>query len=297
MKLLVTGAAGQLGWELQRLLSAPELASTCETKCVTRKELDISDSEAVNALFDEFQPDAVINAAAYTAVDKAEEDITQALAVNALGAQNLASACKAHGAYFLHVSTDFVFDGASSVPYTVDAVRQPLGVYGKSKAEGEVGIAATLESQWAIVRTAWVYSSQGNNFVKTMLRLMGEKESLGIVADQVGTPTWAKGLAECCITMVMEKASGVYHWTDAGVASWYDFAVAIQELACEKGLLKKSIPIKPILSSEYPLPAKRPSFSVLDKSATYAVAPALKVIHWRQQLSAMLDEFAAAQSS
>ncbi len=284
MKVLITGA-GQLAWELQR--SCPPGITL---HALDRQALDISDADAVAAVMQRIQPDAVINAAAYTAVDKAENECDHAMAVNALGPQYLAEQCQALGAYFLHVSTDFVFNGEASRPYTTDAPIQPLGVYGESKAAGEQAIAQAMTHNWAVVRTAWVYSSHGNNFVRTMLRLMKEKPALGVVGDQVGTPTWAKGLAERCWAAVQQRIEGTYHWTDAGVASWYDFAVAIQRAGLELGLLDAEIPIDSIPSDAYPTPAKRPAYSVLDKSRMIE-ALGVKPTHWQTQLQLMMKEW------
>ena len=284
MKVLITGA-GQLAWELQR--SCP---TGITLHALDRQALDISDADAVAAVMQRIQPDAVINAAAYTAVDKAENERDHAMAVNALGPQYLAEQCQALGAYFLHVSTDFVFNGEASRPYTTDAPIQPLGVYGESKAAGEQAIAQAMTHHWAVVRTAWVYSSHGNNFVRTMLRLMKEKPALGVVGDQVGTPTWAKGLAERCWAAVQQRIEGTYHWTDAGVASWYDFAVAIQRAGLELGLLDAEIPIDSIPSDAYPTPAKRPAYSVLDKSRMIE-ALGVKPTHWQAQLQLMMKEW------
>lgn len=283
MKVLITGKGGQLAWELEN--SAP-LSITAVS--MGRTELDISDEQAVYQAMLKERPDVVINAAAYTAVDKAESDIERAYAVNETGAKNLANTCKAQGCRLLHVSTDFVFDGSKTTPYQSDDEVNPLGVYGASKLAGDNAIQEILPSS-VIVRTAWVYSEHGNNFVKTMLRFMNEKPQLGIVYDQVGTPTWAAGLASWLWAIVGKpKVSGVYHWTDAGVASWYDFAMAIQELGIEKGLLSHAIPIKPIPCSAYPTPAKRPAFSVIDKTTAEAAA-GIQTIHWRTQLAKMMD--------
>lgn len=284
MKVLVTGKGGQLAWELEQTVpTGYELIS------LGIKELDITQSAQVNDIFTQHQPDIVINAAAYTAVDKAESDQALAYAVNETGAKNLALACQANNCRLLHVSTDFVFDGTHAMPYQTDHQTNPVNVYGASKLAGDNAIAELLPSA-VIVRTAWVYSSHGNNFVKSMLRLMSDKPQLGIVYDQVGTPTWAKGLAQWLWAMTSKpNESGMFHWTDAGVASWYDFAVAIQELAIEKGMLEKAIPVAPIPASQYPTPAKRPSFSVIDKSSAEQ-ASGLQTVHWRKQLSNMLDE-------
>ncbi|MET6759733.1 dTDP-4-dehydrorhamnose reductase [Pseudoalteromonas sp. NCIMB_1079] len=294
MKVLVTGKNGQLGSELQK--TCP---SNVELVCFGSKELDISNAEQVNELLITHSPDIVINAAAYTAVDKAETDINQAYAVNKQGAANLANVCKHINAKLIHISTDFVFDGTSTMPYTASDATNPLGVYGASKLAGEQAINEILGSQATIVRTAWVYSVFGNNFVKTMLRLMAEKEQLGIVGDQVGTPTWAAGLASMLWALVAkasseqvlnaENTATILNWTDAGVASWYDFAVAIQELAIEQGLLTKSILISTIPAASYPTPAKRPAFSVLNKAQTEEIS-GVKTVHWRTQLKEMLTE-------
>jgi dTDP-4-dehydrorhamnose reductase len=297
MKVLVTGKNGQLGSELQK--TCP---SNIELICFGSKELDISNAEQVNELITAHAPDIVINAAAYTAVDKAETDTERAYAVNEQGAANLASACKNTNAKLIHISTDFVFDGTKTMPYEAGDATNPLGVYGASKLAGEQAISNVLGADATIVRTAWVYSVFGNNFVKSMLNLMQQKDQLGIVVDQVGTPTWAASLAEMLWSLTAKNSTQnddvlsennnkaiIYHWTDAGVASWYDFAVAIQELALDKGMLTKAIPISPIPAVNYPTPAKRPAFSVIDKTEA-EIASGVKTIHWRKQLSSMLDE-------
>lgn len=283
MKVLVTGKGGQLAWELEHSVPA-----NVEIVLLGRAELDIADAAAVTQAIRQHQPNVVINAAAYTAVDKAESDAANAYAVNELGAKNLAEACQTEQCRLLHVSTDFVFDGSKTTPYQTDDAVNPLGVYGASKLAGDKAIMAILPAA-VIVRTAWVYSAHGNNFVKTMLRLMAEKPQLGIVYDQVGTPTWAAGLASWLWAVVNKPdVQGLYHWTDAGVASWYDFAVAIQELGIEKGLLNQAIPLRPIPASAYPTPAKRPAFSVIDKTSAEQAADC-QTIHWRTQLSKMMD--------
>jgi len=285
MKVLITGKGGQLAWELEQL--APE---KFEVISVGIDELDITNERLVADFIAEMKPDLVINAAAYTAVDKAEEESKTAYAVNELGIKYLAQACKKIGARILHISTDFIFDGESARPYQTDAKPNPLNVYGASKLAGDIALNEILPEASVIVRTAWVYSVHGNNFVKSMLRLMQEKPQLGIIYDQVGTPTWAKGLAQW-LWLIADKpeVTGTYHWTDAGVASWYDFAVAIQELGLEKGLLNKAVPVLPILATAYPTPAKRPVFSVIDKSSAEEVS-GLNTIHWRKQLSSMMDQ-------
>ncbi|MDP5254351.1 MULTISPECIES: dTDP-4-dehydrorhamnose reductase [unclassified Vibrio] len=295
LKILVTGLGGQLAYELGQ--TQPD---NVEMVALGIDDLDITSQENVQAVFNQLQPDWVINAAAYTAVDKAESDTDTAYAVNETGSELLAKACDEFGARLIHVSTDFVFDGTKTTPYQTDDVPNPINVYGASKLAGDLKVAEILQGRASIIRTAWVYSAHGNNFVKTMLRLMSEKEQLGIVYDQVGTPTWAKGLAEMIWSLLAkQQAQGVttdetltLHWTDAGVASWYDFAVAIQELGLEKGLLDKAIPVGPIPASNYPTPATRPSFSVIDKS-TAEQASGVQTVHWRKQLSQMMDELKA----
>lgn len=294
MKVLITGKNGQLGSELQKTCPA-----NIELVCFGSNELNISNAEQVNELLITHSPDIVINAAAYTAVDKAESDSKQAYAVNQQGAANLANTCKHINAKLIHISTDFVFDGTNTMPYVATDATNPLGVYGASKLAGEQAVSDILGAQATIVRTAWVYSAFGNNFVKTMLRLMAEKEQLSIVGDQVGTPTWAAGLANMLWALVAKASSEqalnekntttILNWTDAGVASWYDFAVAIQELALEQGLLTKAIPISAIPAASYPTPAKRPAFSVLNKVEAEAQS-GVNTVHWRAQLKAMLTE-------
>ena len=322
MRILITGANGQLGYELEQ--TAPK---GIELITVDVDTLDITSAEAVTTFFSTYQPNAVINAAAYTAVDRAETEQAAAYAVNASGAQLLAQACAAVNIPMVQVSTDFIFDGTQSTPYQVNDTANPLSVYGASKLQGEQAVAEILGNKACIIRTAWVYSAHGNNFVKTMLRLMAEKEQLSVVADQIGTPTWARTLATGCWKALkrlsdeaLQRSSGetlqrlsdegtnveslndstlkrldtatpqlcnIYHLTDAGIASWYDFAAAIQEEALALGMLNKAIPVLPIPTTAYPTPAKRPAFSVLDKTETYA---ALNITpqHWRDSLRLML---------
>lgn len=284
MKILLTGAAGQLGWELQR--SVPPGITLV---AMDAAGLDITDTAAVAATVAAEQPQVIINAAAYTAVDRAESEPERARLVNAQGAANLAEAAGANNAFVVQLSTDFVFDGNSSRPYGPADLPKPLGVYGASKLAGEQAVRERLGARCAVVRTAWLYSSHRHNFVKTMLRLLTEREEVRVVADQVGTPTWAHGLAGAVWQIAGRTMPGIHHWTDAGVASWYDFAVAIQEEALGLGLLERAIPIVPITTADYPTPARRPSYSVLDKSATWMLlgGPAP---HWRVQLRRMLKE-------
>lgn len=283
MHIVVTGKNGQLAHELAQSIPAGIRATF-----LSSQELDIADREAVLAKVSELKPDAVINAAAYTAVDKAENDRERAFAVNADGPKHLAEACRALNIHLVHVSTDFVFDGSANIPYAPNAKTNPVSAYGHSKLGGEQAISQILPSA-TIIRTAWVYSSHGNNFVKTMLRLMSEKPQLGVVSDQIGAPTWAAGLAKLCWLTAQRKTAGLFHWSDAGVASWYDFAVAIQSLALEKGLLDKKIAINAIRTADYPTPARRPAYSVLS-SRDLSEALDVKQMYWREQLDKMLDE-------
>lgn len=283
--MLVVGAGGQLGRELQRTVPAGVVAVFR-----TRAELDIADPDAVARCLADVAPQQLINAAAYTAVDKAESEPEAAHRGNAEGPATLARACRAAGVRFIHVSTDFVFDGESSRPYAPDAATAPLGEYGRSKLAGELAVKEA-DPGALLLRTGWVYSSFGGNFVKTMLRLMGEREELSVVVDQVGTPTWAHGLAQAAWAAVARpELAGVYHWSDAGVCSWYDFATAICEEGLALGLLNRPVTIRPITSAEYPTPAQRPAYSVLDKTSSWRDF-ALEGIHWRRQLRTMLKDY------
>ncbi|MCB1843142.1 MAG: dTDP-4-dehydrorhamnose reductase, partial [Halioglobus sp.] len=260
-----------------------------ECVAATRAELDIADCAAVSAQLADLAPTQVINAAAYTAVDKAETEHAAARRGNTEGPEILARACADRDIRLLHVSTDFVFDGSASVPYAPTAEPGPLGEYGRSKLAGEQAVMAALPGA-LIMRTGWVYSVDGSNFVKTMLRLMSERDTLSVVVDQVGTPTWAHGLASALWAATGRRTlQGVYHWSDAGVCSWYDFAVAIFEEGRAVGLLRKPVSVLPIPSAAYPTAARRPAYSVLDKSASWRDL-ALPAVHWRQQLRAMLAD-------
>ncbi|PID45829.1 MAG: dTDP-4-dehydrorhamnose reductase [Proteobacteria bacterium] len=283
-RVLITGAGGQLGYELQR--TAP---ANVNVIAAHRADLDISDASAVNAFVDQHRPNAIINAAAYTAVDKAEDEREQATAINETGAKNLAWAARDKGIKLLQVSTDFVFSGEAHSPMTVDTVCQPQGFYGESKLQGELAIREILGDQACIMRTAWLYSAHGNNFVKTMLRLMRERDQLGVIADQIGTPTWAHGLALALWQALKVNALGTYHWTDAGVASWYDFAQAIMEEGVALSLLEQPIDLQPLTTADYPTPASRPAYSVLDKTTTWQ-ALNLSGEHWRVALRKMMTE-------
>ncbi|MEJ2743749.1 MAG: dTDP-4-dehydrorhamnose reductase, partial [Gammaproteobacteria bacterium] len=238
-------------------------------------------------------PNAILNATAYTAVDQAESDRVGAFAVNQQGVHNLADACARLSVRLIHVSTDYVFDGGTGRHVSEDDSTAPLGVYGESKLAGERVLSATPNLEWVVVRTAWLYSNQGRNFLNTMLELMSCRDSLNVVCDQVGSPTSALSLAVVLWRIVLAKAlRGVFHWTDAGVASWYDFAIAIQEEALSLGILNSRIPIAPILSDQYPTPARRPACVLLDKTKLVAGLN-VQPVHWRKRLQETLIQRAA----
>ncbi len=286
---MIPGAGGQLGWEL--LATAPAGWSTLGYSSV---ELDVARPEQIAEVLERERPALVINAAAFTGVDAAEREQERAEAVNTRGAAHLAQGARRVGARLIQVSTDFVFDGSQGHPYLPSDEAHPLGVYGRTKLAGEREVARVLGGAALIIRTAWLYSGRGRNFVLAMLRLMGERDSVAVVSDQVGTPTWARGLAEAIWAAADHpELRGIHHWTDSGVASWYDFAVAIQEEALVLGLLSRLVPIRPLRTEDYPTDARRPPYSVLDKTAT-VTALGRGAAHWRQNLRMMLRELAGA---
>jgi dTDP-4-dehydrorhamnose reductase len=281
MKVVIIGKSGQLANEL-----VAERPEGVEYLSLGRNDVDITSYSELSARVQQFKPNVIINASAYTAVDKAESDTDAAYAINETAVKIMANVAKENNCRFLHVSTDFVFDGESNLAYGVSDGTNPISVYGASKLAGELAITKTYPENSAIVRTSWVYSTFGNNFVKTMLRLMKEKERLGVVGDQIGCPTNAKGLAQFLWLLASHNdLKQVYHWSDAGVASWYDFAVAIQELSLKHGLLDKKIPISAIASPAYPTPAKRPKFSLLNLTESALIS---EPVYWREQLEACL---------
>lgn len=281
-KILVTGANGQLGSEIKELAASyPQF----DFNFTDYQELSIIDEEAINNFFDTYQPDYCINCAAYTAVDKAEDpaerELVDNLNANAVG--YLAKACEEHGTKFIHISTDYVFDGNGKEPYKPDDATAPVSVYGITKLEGE---KQALENTDAIIiRTAWVYSSFGKNFVKTMMNLMNTKPALNVVADQYGTPTYAADLASAILQIIASGKweAGIYHYTNEGVINWHEFATAIKEnmgAACE---------VNPIPTSGYPTPAKRPAYSVLDKSKIKEVY-GIAIPDWRESLKVCMEK-------
>ncbi len=278
MKVLIVGGGGQVGRAL-----AAHATSGATIVSLDRGCLDITDPVRVEAAVRGMTPDLVFNAAAYTSVDKAEGDEAAAHAVNALAVGLLSRAAREAGARFVHISTDFVFDGLASMPYLPDAPPNPLSAYGRTKRAGEVAAGEDA----LVVRTGWVYAPLGVNFVSTMLRLMRDRSEVRVVADQVGTPTDAAGLAAALWVLAGRGLNGIYHYTDSGVASWYDFAVAIQEEALAAGLLTKPALVIPIRTDEFPTAARRPSYSVLDKRFTFAALGEASP-HWRTKLRSTL---------
>src|ERR687885_1837354 len=274
-RILLTGVNGQLGQELQQTL-----VSLGEVIGVGRETMDLAQSASIRQVIGEVKPDLIVNAAAYTAVDKAETEIELAKSINAIAPSLMAEEAQQMGADLIHVSTDYVFDGRKNTPYTEQDATNPLSIYGQSKLAGEEGIRLHSDRH-IILRTAWVYGTHGkSNFVKTMLRLFAEREEVRVVADQVGTPTWAGDIAEAIATLLSQPSqdpaqpnlpTGTYHYTNSGVASWYDFAVAIFEEAKPLGFPLKVQKIVPIATADYPTPAKRPAYSVLSGKKITAV--------------------------
>lgn len=280
MKALITGANGQLGRAL-----AASVPAGWDCAALGRDACDLASEASIRAAVAGHRPDVVLNAAAYTAVDRAESEEPLATAINGTALDTLREELAGYGGRLVHVSTDFVFDGKSSTAYRPADPRQPLSAYGRSKAAGE--IAAGPDA--LIVRTSWVYAAGGANFVRTMLRLMRERKEVRVVADQIGAPTWARGLAETLWALALKGHSGILHHRDAGVASWYDFAVAVQEEALALGLLDRQVPVIPISTAAYPTPAHRPAFSLLDDAATRDLLGD-RPPHWRVNLRRMLIE-------
>ncbi|MFH2060542.1 MAG: dTDP-4-dehydrorhamnose reductase [Pseudomonadota bacterium] len=284
MNVLLLGSNGQLGWELQRTCPKNITLTFCDYP-----KIDFGSTDSITQCINSTQPDCIINAAAYTAVDKAEQNQELAYRINHQAVIEIAEHCRQNKISLIHISTDFIFNGQNFKPYKPDDIPDPKSVYAKSKLKGEQAVGQILGDTALIIRTAWLYSSHGNNFVKTMLTLMNDRQSLNVIDEQIGTPTWANGLAIAIWNSLANNLQGTFHWTDAGVASWYDFAMAIQEEGIQSGLLNHSIPIYPVPSSAYPTPAKRPMYSVLDKSSFWQALNHTPV-HWRVQLRSMLKE-------
>ncbi|QPN65871.1 dTDP-4-dehydrorhamnose reductase [Synechococcus sp. CBW1006] len=290
MKILLTGSDGQLGHAVRHQVPAGvELIAT------SRRELDLADADACRAAVLNHRPDWVLNAGAYTAVDKAESEPELTLAVNGGAPRAFAEALLETGGRLLQLSTDFVFNGQQGTPYRPEQSRDPLGVYGATKAKGEEAVEQLLavRGQGVILRTSWVMGPVGKNFALTMLRLHREREQIDVVADQVGCPTSTASLAAACwrVIAAMDTPAGppaVLHWSDAGAASWYDVAMAVGELGLELGLLERMAAVNPITTADYPTPAERPSYSLLDCTVSRKALD-LSPTHWRQTLRQLLE--------
>ena len=282
LKILVTGGNGQLANCIKEVSS--QHLDTLTFIYKSSKELDITDKVAVFKEFEGGGYHFCINTAAYTNVDGAEKDQGKADLVNRVGPKNIAVACEKNDVVLVHISTDFVFDGGQSIPYKEQAVTNPLGVYGSSKLKGEQAVVSNCE-KYFVIRTSWLYSEYGSNFMKSMLKYGRERESLSVVYDQIGTPTYAKDLAEVILLFVLNKIDdyGIYHYSNEGVASWYDFAKAIFDIN------DVVVQLLPIRTEAYPLPAKRPCFSVLDKSKIKNVLQ-IEIAYWRDSLKRACDD-------
>ena len=278
--ILITGAGGQLGMELWKL---SDKFPSCKFLFATKENLPIDNFKLVKNYFEQQQIDHCINCAAYTAVDKAESEKEKAFLLNAEAAGNLAAVCNDHRTQFIHISTDYVFDGTSTTPYKEEDKISPVNMYGASKLKGEE-LVFNNNSSAIIIRTAWVYSSFGNNFVKTMLRLLKEKESINVVNDQYGSPTYAADLAEVIMKIIDSESdqTGIFNYCNKGVISWYDFATEIKKFN------KSKCKIRPIPASQYPTPAKRPQYSVLDTSKIRQ-ALGIKIPKWKDSLHKCLS--------
>ena len=278
--ILITGANGQLGRELQIQSRA---FSSFDYIALSKDELAIQDTALVRDAFGKYQPKYLINCAAYTAVDKAETDKEMAYRVNAGAVAVLAEICKDHNTGFIHLSTDYVFDGRAGTPYKEESATNPQSVYGASKLGGEQQ-ALRLNPDSLIIRTSWVYSESGKNFVKTMLHLMSEKKEISVVNDQAGSPTYAADLAEAILQIIASGKwqPGIYHYSNSGVISWFDFAVAIKEITGSSSI------IHPIPASQYPTPATRPAYSVLDTTKISQVF-GIKIKDWKMSLAVCLS--------
>lgn len=294
--LLLTGANGQLGRTFCQHWQNEELAEKFILKALDRSDLNLVDTDAITVCLNELSPDLILNAAAYTAVDLAEAEREQAFKINEKAVETMGQWSAESGSKILHISTDFVFDGTANSPYTPDEETSPLGSYGASKLAGEQKLRETLPDRYAIVRTSWLYSEYGNNFVKTMLRLMSEKEELSVVSDQIGSPTSTHSLVKFIFGWIEgECPTGIFHWNDGGTISWFDFACAIQHLAIKKGLLESEISIRSIKTEEYPTPARRPAYSVMDRSRAVpflSTAPQT----WQAELEHVMDALASQRN-
>lgn len=297
INILITGANGQLGRELQDCLSlSPEIAPLifADFFATDQQELDICDNAAIDSFISQNQVDVIVNCAAFTAVDKAEEAPAQSDKVNRVATGNLARAAKERGALLIHLSTDYVFDGKGPTPYTEEDIPNPTGVYGKTKYAGEREILDS-GAKYIIIRTSWLYSIYGNNFVKTILDLSTSRDKLNVVFDQIGTPTYAPDLAKVIVSFISlyiqnyrdeetVDLTGVYHFSNEGVCSWYDFAVEIVKLSCSNCI------VTPVTSDLFPTKAQRPPYSVMNKAKITSTL-SLKIPHWRESLNVFYRQY------
>ena len=287
IKIMLTGKDGQLGKAL-----IEKIPADFKVIALGRQELDLSNKEACHNAVLEHRPDWVLNAGAYTAVDRAESEPELAFAVNAIAPEAFAQSLGEIGGRLLQISTDFVFNGTQAYPYKPDQTVDPISVYGATKAEGERLVKTALPStNYCILRTSWVYGPVGKNFCLTMLRLhsikSAQNETLNVVADQIGCPTSTLSLANACWAAINHGTSGIHHFCDAGAASWYDFAIAIGDAGMAAGIIDQTAKVMPITSSEYPTPAKRPRYSLLDCTTTRNELK-LEINHWQKELSKVL---------
>ena len=289
--IVVTGATGQLGKELSELIS---LYPRYNFVFLTKEEFPVHEFEIVRNFFKSTQPQYCINCAAYTAVDKAESEKKMAFLVNGEAVGILAAACRQNNTKFIHISTDYVFDGTATIPYKEDSPTNPQSIYGASKLEGEKQ-AMQLNPDSIIIRTSWVYSEFGKNFVKTMIKLMSEKDEINVVNDQVGSPTYAYDLAECILHIITSNLkpqtsnpAGIYHFSNNGIITWYDFAIAIKELS------GSSCKINPITTEHFPTPATRPAYSVLDKTKIQQTF-GIKLKDWKESLAICMEKIKKRQ--
>ena len=283
MKILLTGPTGQVGWEL-----APRLGALGEVVALDRPALDLADGDAIRARVRDLRPDVIVNAAAYTAVDRAESEPDRANAINATAPGVLAEEAKSLGALLVHYSTDYVFDGTKAVPYTEDDAPNPLSVYGRTKLDGERAIQAS-GCRHLILRTGWVYASRGHNFLLTMLRLGAERSELRVVDDQRGAPTWARDIAEATVALLAKPPNGLFHLTAAGETTWHGCACEIMRLAGLTPVVHR------IRTAEYPTAARRPASSVLDNARLRAVA-GIVMPAWEESLARCVAQASRTQA-
>lgn len=298
----MTGSNGQLGQALIRSLPSSLRGEPVQLIASTRSgvggdiALDLADPQSCQDVVLSYRPNWVINAGAYTAVDKAESEPKLAFSVNAAAPAALAEAVQGVGGQLLQISTDFVFNGRQGTPYQTSQDRDPIGIYGSTKAAGEKLIQSSLDQdQYCILRTSWVYGPVGTNFLLTMLRLQRERERIAVVSDQVGSPTSTYDLARACWKIIEKNLTGIQHWSDAGVATWYDFAVAIGELAQQAGLIDKVAEVVPISTKDYPTPASRPSYSVLDCTNTRLKLDFMP-LYWRKALEDVISHLSRSSA-